>query len=106
MTNEQLEKLSSLAKDIKINEDLLARAEQRYSDLTCGGRQKSCQIVLGSITVEVTGIVDRTYESKMIRGRDMLYLGVQKILAAQVEHYKDVIKNLRSQCYEVAKEQP
>ena len=106
MTNEQLEKLSGLAKEIKTHEDLLARAEQRYSDLTCGRRQKSCQIVLGSITVEVTGIVDRTYESKMILGRDMLYLGAQKILAAQVEHYKDTIKDLRRQCSEVAKERP
>lgn len=95
--------ITDLCKQLdKARTRLHAAVEQRKA-LDLGGHQKTLTVCIGDSRVTVTECDrDTGYMSKCIRGREMILLGMQKVINAEVDYWKAKCASLRQQIAEVA----
>jgi len=94
-----IDELKALCDRLKMMRESLAELKLRHAACTLSGHQKS-------ITVEIAGVgkfgltyCDYTtgYASRVIKGREMILLGVKKALEAMVDERAETVRQLEQQ---------
>ena len=63
---------------------------------SAGHHQTSISIRCGDITLSVTEM-DRCYMQSVIRGREMIALGIKKVLNAKIDEAQDKVKRIEAE---------
>lgn len=77
--------LAQRAKTLQKLEDAAAIARQHLETVRALNGQKGYSISVNGVHVTVADMDPRTYNAKLLRGRDMLHLGALKVLQALVD---------------------
>ncbi|PPU15846.1 hypothetical protein XacyCFBP2565_08610 [Xanthomonas arboricola pv. corylina] len=74
--------------------DALAQAQKNYEAVKglCG--QKGYAVSVNGVRVDVAVMDSQTYQAKLIRGREMIHLGAQKALQAQIDAWVRYVAHL------------
>lgn len=88
-----IDQLKKLCDQLESARKLLAEQEARLSACTLGHQQQITVNIEGLGAVALTEF-DHRYMSRLIRGREMIMLGVKKALAAMVEAQAERVANL------------
>ena len=90
-TNEIIE----LCKRLKKEREALSEMKKKLASCNLSGHQNKIKVLIGdgSITVNVTE-TNRGYSESLIRGREMILLGVKKAIQAAVDEQESLVSRI------------
>lgn len=95
------DRIKHLCQELDTARTRLGAAVENRKALDLGSHQKALQVCIGDSRITVTEL-DTDYMSKCIRGREMILLGMQKVVNADVDYWKAKCASLRQQITEAA----
>lgn len=91
-----IDELKALCDQLETARKLLAEHEKRLSLCQLSGHQEAISVSVGGIGSVALTSMDRGYMQRLIRGREMIMLGVKKCLAELVEAQRAKVRELES----------
>lgn len=93
--------LMELCKNLDAEREKLELFKTRLASCELNGYQSEITVTVGNakMQLKVTEL-DRGYASRVIRGREIILLGVKKTIAAMVDDQTRVVKDLETQINE------
>ena len=93
--------LVELCKNLDAEREKLELFKTRLASCELNGHQSEITVTVGNakMQLKVTEL-DRGYASRVIRGREIILLGVKKTIAAMVDDQTRVVKDLETQINE------
>lgn len=94
--------LMELCKNLDAEREKLELFKTRLASCELNGHQSEITVTVGNakMQLKVAELDIRNYASRVIRGREIILLGVKKTIAAMVDDQTRVVKDLETQINE------
>lgn len=88
----------ALCQQLKKERAILVEMKSKLAMCRLSGHQNSIKVLIGdgAIAVNVTEM-DRGYSQSLIRGREMILLGVKKAISAVVDEQQSIVLSIESE---------
>lgn len=95
-------KVADQVEALKTAEKFLEGAISNYDRVKglCG--QRGYNLTIDGVQIAVAVMDERTYQAKLVRGREMIHLGALKALDSAVDEWRDIVKQRRLDLAETA----
>ncbi|MBX9754780.1 MAG: hypothetical protein K2X80_08505 [Pseudomonadaceae bacterium] len=90
-------KIAECAALLKGAVTLRATAQASYNTIKSLNGQSGYSLTIGGVSVPVAVMDSRTYQAKLIRGREMIHLGALKAMTYEIDNQDRRIKELRAE---------
>lgn len=86
------ESIKAAATALEQCEERLSLAKKRASTARGHNGQQGYSVTINGVSVAVSHCDPKTYQGTLIRGREMIHLGVMKVLNEEVHMAEDAVK--------------
>ena len=93
------EAIQTCSKQCEAMKEQLIAVKEKYERVKALGGQHGYSIAIDGLTIQVAGMDHETYGTKLLRGKDMIHLGALKVLDAEIDRRRGMLK---AKCDELA----
>lgn len=91
-----INKITILTSELEEAKNKLKQLQSARSQLNFGGHQNRAYAVVGDVKIEITTLERNTgWAAKLIRGQEMILLGMQKAFNARIDAQHERIAKIR-----------